>query len=269
MSAGAVARLIWLSDLHFEAEGLVLGHDPRARLDAAIDHINAHFPHPETELCLITGDLVDTATEANYTELRRRLDRLQVSWVAMTGNHDARALFLKHLPQPRDQQPGFAQYEVALHGSRLICLDSLWEGEDAGLLCPARLGWLEARLKVADARPVIIFLHHPPVDLGLPMLDPDKLRNGADLMALLAQFPQVSHVCCGHVHRPVAARAGGLTVTSLRSVLYQAPAPVPAWDWDSFTPPREAPEMGVITVGDGQITIRSEQFCAYEVGGAA
>lgn len=265
MSASAPARLIWLSDLHFETEGLVLGHGPFVRLRAAVAHINAHYA--DADLCLITGDIVDTGTPDNYRAVREELEQLALPWHPMTGNHDGRGVFLEHMPLPVGALDGFAQYEIVLPRVRLICLDSLWEGQDAGQLCDARMGWLEARLRAADTRPVIIFLHHPPVDLGLPMLDPDRLSNGADLMALLARFPQVNHVCCGHVHRPVVAQAGAITVTSLRAVLYQAPAPLPAWDWESFAPPREAPEMGVITVESGQITLRMEQFCAYEVGG--
>lgn len=273
------AKLIWLSDLHFEAEGLVQGHDPRRRLEAAIDHINAHYAG--ADLCLITGDMVETATAQNYRDLRRRLERLCLPWVPMTGNHDARELFLEHLHLPlpgavhstegfmlhSTVQPGFAQYAIDLPDVHLICLDSLWEGHDAGELCAERLNWLESRLQEQPDKPTLLFLHHPPIDLGLPMLDPDKLSNGQALMALLARYPQVRQVCCGHVHRPVTAQLGGIGITSLRAVLYQAPAPIPAWDWDSFTPPREAPELGVITVQNDQITIRREAFCAYHDGG--
>ncbi|MFK7938739.1 MAG: phosphodiesterase [Roseovarius sp.] len=263
---GDTAQLIWLSDLHFEAEGLVLGHDPRARLEAAIDHINVHYRHPETAMCVITGDLVDTSTPENYAALWHRLDRLQMPWVPLTGNHDTREVYLKHLPQPEGLQDGFAQCVFDLGVAWVICLDSLWDGHDAGLLCDARLTWLEAQLKLCTGRPVLIFLHHPPVPLGLPMLDPDRLSNGAQLMALLGQFPDVRQVCCGHVHRPVVAQAGQITVTSVRSVLYQAPPARPAWDWDSFTPSVEAPDMGIIDITDGQITIQFAEFCAAEYG---
>ena len=265
MSASAAARVIWLSDLHFEATGLVQGHDPRVRLEAAIDNINQHYS--DADLCLITGDMVDTATAENYREVKRRLDRLAMPWGPMTGNHDGRALFLEHLPLPGEAMPGFPQYVVDLPQARLICLDSLWEGEDAGELCAARLDWLEARLAERNDMPALVFLHHPPMKLGLPMLDPDRLKDGEVLLEMLARYPQVQHICSGHVHRPVSGRVGHISFTGLRAVLYQAPPPVPAWDWDTFKPPEEAPEMGVITVDAGQITLRTEQFCEYATGG--
>jgi 3',5'-cyclic AMP phosphodiesterase CpdA len=267
MKAAPEARVIWLSDLHFEADGLVLGHDPRVRLDAAVDYINANYRYPDTDLCLITGDLVDTPSAENYAGVWARLDQMQVPWFPLTGNHDSREMFLKHLPLPHGMQSGFVQYVDDLNAVRLICLDSLWEGHDAGELCTERLIWLETRLQERQDTPAIVFLHHPPMTLGLPMLDPDKLRNGEDLLSLLARYPHVKQICCGHVHRPVTGCIGDLSYTSLRSALYQAPPPVPAWNWSTFSPPAEAPELGVITVAADQITIRTEQFCDYAMGG--
>ncbi len=260
----ASTQIIWLSDLHFERDGLVQGHDPRLRLDAAIAHINTHYRGAEA--CLITGDMVDTATHENYQDLRQRLEQLAMPWWPMTGNHDKRALFLQHMPQPSGGQEGFAQYAIDLQAARLICLDSLWEGEDAGHLCDARLVWLEARLNERQEVPALIFLHHPPLDLGLPMLDPDRLQNGDTLLRLLARYPHVTQLCCGHVHRPISGRIGALSYATIRAVLYQAPPPVPAWDWDSFNPPMEAPDFGVITVSSGDISIQFAEFCPAEYG---
>lgn len=261
-------QVIWLSDLHFEAAGDVLGHDPRVRLDAAVDHINTHYG--DAALCVISGDMVETATAANYTALRAHLDRLSIPWHPMTGNHDDRALLRAHLRLPSDAMDDFAQYELSLPQARLICLDTLCDGADKGWLCAGRLDWLRARLEVGDPRPVLIFAHHPPMPLDLPMLDPDRLENGAALLEILHSAPMVRHLFFGHVHRPVSGSLGGsvgaLPYSGLRSVLYQAPPPRPAWDWDSFAPAPEAPELGVITLAQDRISIQCLQFCAADLG---
>ena len=259
--------LIWLSDLHFEHQGNVLGHDPRARLDAAVDHINTHFN--DASLCVITGDMVETATAANYRAVRAALDRLEVPWVPMTGNHDDCALFLEHFDLPpgaRDAMPGFAQYVIERPGLRLICLDSLRAGSSAGELCAARLDWLESALSAAPDTPALVFLHHPPVPLGLPMLDADRLIEGEALIARLQRHGNVRHLCFGHVHRPTCGTVGGIAYASIRSVLYQAPPPEPAWTWDTFAPAHEAPELGVIRLHSGQVSIRFHPFCDAAVG---
>jgi 3',5'-cyclic AMP phosphodiesterase CpdA len=100
------------------------------------------------------------------------------------------------------------------------------------------------------------------------MLDPDNLQNGAQLLELLSRYPNVAMILAGHVHRPIAGVAQGIPFQTQRAVLYQAPAPVPAWDWDSFAPPREAPGLGVVSLKNGQVTVQDLQFCPYEQGGA-
>jgi hypothetical protein len=58
----------------------------------------------------------------------------------------------------------------------------------------------------------------------------------------------------------------GVPFTALRSVLYQAPPPQPEWDWNSFTPSVEAPELAVVSFEQDSVTIQPLQFCPYDVG---
>ncbi len=50
----------------------------------------------------------------------------------------------------------------------------------------------------------------------------------------------------------------------MRSVLYQAPAPRPEWDWESFHPSEEAPNIGVMTISNADVNLQYEQFCRFE-----
>ncbi|MFK7737537.1 MAG: metallophosphoesterase, partial [Pirellulaceae bacterium] len=85
-----MTKLIWMSDPHFALEGDVWGHDPRERLKAAIDHINIH--HSDAAMCVISGDLVNSGTQADYEGVRTRLDTLAIPYFPMVGNHDKRDL---------------------------------------------------------------------------------------------------------------------------------------------------------------------------------
>ena len=67
----AMSKIIWMSDLHFAADGLVAGVDPRARVRAAVDHINTHYR--DAEICVISGDMVNRGTVKDYTALRLEL----------------------------------------------------------------------------------------------------------------------------------------------------------------------------------------------------
>ncbi len=259
-----MTKLIWLSDLHFVAEGLVQGHDPQQRLDMAVAHVNAH--HPDAACCVVSGDLVDRATAADYRAVRAGLDKLAMPWLPMVGNHDDRALVRALLPVPTGGMSDFVQYAMTTDVGLIVCLDTLTPGADGGSFCAARQAWLHDCLARNVGMPALIFMHHPPMALGLPMQDSDRLAEGEALLDLLAEHPNVRQLCIGHVHRPITGNIRRMPFATMRAVLYQAPPPVPAWNWDSFVPAREAPALGVIHMKDGGVLLQYEQFCDAEEG---
>ncbi len=257
-------KLIWMSDPHFLHEGKVLGHDPRVRIDAAVDHVNALYP--DASMCVITGDMVNRGVQAGYAALRDRLDRLAMPYLPMTGNHDDRALLRNNLPLPDNCMADFIQYSVQTPEGIIVCLDTLKPGSGSGELCDARLGWLRGVLEDAGETPVFLFMHHPPMALGLPMQDTENLDNGSEFLDLVSGYDCVKYMFIGHVHRPISGTARGIPFSTMRSVLYQAPPPQPEWNWDTFKPGTDAPNLGIITISDGSVNLQYEQFCGYEVG---
>lgn len=137
-------KLIWITDLHFSHDGMVLGCNPRQRLGRAIDHINTH--HGDAGACVITGDMVEQATTENYQAVSRELSRLSIPYFPMVGNHDDRDLLRQHLPLPSTCMKNFIQFSHETDVGRLICLDTLVNGASHGLLCPERLEWLSQAL---------------------------------------------------------------------------------------------------------------------------
>ena len=93
------------------------------------------------------------------------------------------------------------------------------------------------------------------------MQDEDRLKEGDALIELLSECPHVRMMCIGHVHRPITGIQGGIPFAAMRSVLYQAPPPVPAWTWDTFAPAQEPPAIGVITVENWDVQLQFLQFC--------
>lgn len=257
-------KLIWLSDLHFVADGAVQGYDPRVRVSRAVEYINAH--HADAACCVISGDLVDRGAAQDYAALAGHLDRLTVPYLPMVGNHDVRDLLRASLPVPEAGMTGFIQYARRMDAAHVICLDTLTPEADHGSFCGERMAWLARELSEAPDLPAIVFMHHPPMDLGLPMQDADRLRDGEALLDLLAAHKNVRQLCIGHVHRSITGTVRGMPFATLRAVLYQAPPPVPAWDWESFAPAPEAPALGVVTVQGGEVQIHMVQFCDYADG---
>ena len=231
-------KLIQVSDLHFVPPGTRLfGLDPRARLEAAIADINEH--HGDAELCLFTGDLADHGAPEAYQALREVLPALRVPYRLTIGNHDDRDAFLRAFPEaPRDEH-GFVQSVVATGAGDIVLLDTHEPGQASGSFCAQRQAWLEARLAEAAGRPVYLFMHHPPLDIGIPSMDRIGLVDKQGFAEAVAGARGIRHIFFGHVHRPLSGAWRGIPYASLRSLLHQVPLDFATDTLESFehTPP--------------------------------
>jgi Icc protein len=195
-----------LTDLHIKAEGKTAYAgkvDTFAKLERAVSHLNAMVPQPE--LVLITGDLGDFGLQEEYRQARKALDRLAMPFFLIPGNHDdrdnLRALFADH--EYLFQTEGHLSYVIDRFPLRLVGLDTSVPGQSHGLIDAPRSEWLQATLNLAKERRTLLFMHHPPVAVGLDHMDVQCLYEADRLASVLQQHPQVELILCGHLHRPV------------------------------------------------------------------
>lgn len=214
-------KLIQVSDVHLIAPGKKLfGLDPAARLDACLADIAAN--HADAALCVITGDLADAGEPAAYRYLAAALARLPMPVRLLLGNHDDRPAFRAAFPQEPIDADGFVQSVLDTPAGRMIFLDTHEAGTNAGRLCGQRLGWLADRLAEAGDRPFYLFLHHPPLAIGMPSLDSIGLVD-AEAFAEVVRPHRVRlrHLFCGHGHRPIGGSWLGASFTMLRGTNHQ------------------------------------------------
>lgn len=253
-------KIIWLTDLHLLPNGRsLLGHDCTKRLKAAVNYINQH--HNDADYCVISGDLTDEGDAASYQLVRDIMTVLPIPTLSIPGNHDNREVMRSQLSFPENIHPNFIQYSVIKNGQRLILLDSLQENNADGYLCDERLDWLESELSKHKELPTLVFCHHPPGKLFLPVQDQEQHNYGDKLLDKLCAAPNIGHLFFGHVHRPISGNFRGLSFTALQSIGIQVPLPYPAWDWTTFTPTEEAPAIAIIHSTPDSVVVHSHAFC--------
>jgi 3',5'-cyclic AMP phosphodiesterase CpdA len=213
-----------ITDLHIREPGrLIAGRiDTAGYLDRAVARLNALDPRPE--FLLITGDLVEGGSEAEYAHLKERLAPLAMPIRPALGNHDGRDGFRAAFADLDCWDAGepFVQYAVALDGARLLVLDTHDPGKPSGALCRHRLDWLSARLSEDRATPTVVAMHHPPLPAGMPAMDPSRLLDGAErFKELVLAAPNVERVLAGHLHRAVIARFAGTVLDVMPGVAHQ------------------------------------------------
>jgi Icc protein len=211
-----VSLLAQLSDPHLDV-------GPRDRgsaeaLAAAVARVLALRPLPDA--VVVTGDIADTGATAEYERAHELLAPLTMPVHVLAGNHDDRDALRERFAVPGD---GPLQYVTTVGALRLVVCDTKLAGHDGGALDGGRLEWLEAQLDPGVA--TIVAMHHPPVAIGLPVLDAIGIAEPGRtaLGELLARSPQVRRVVAGHVHRTVFGTHGDRGVFACASTHLQAP----------------------------------------------
>lgn len=251
-------KFVHVTDPHLVPPGERLwGLDPCARLDACLTDIETW--HGDADFCVISGDLADRGDLAAYTWLRERLARFPLKTFLMVGNHDDREGFRQAFPGAPADANGFIQgTHVTAHGTVLF-LDTLKGGGVAeGAYCAQRRDWLADALASTGEKPVFIFMHHPPFDIGLPYMDRLKLDDPEAFTATLAASPAaIRHLFFGHVHRSAYVNWNGIACTCLPGSNHQVPL-VQASVGEVYSD--EPPCYGVVTVDDHQVVVHFDAY---------
>jgi len=193
-----------ITDLHVTVPGQSpgAGVDSAANLARVVAAINGLDPQPD--VVIASGDLVEWGTEAEYRRLRDLLGSLRAPFRLMVGNHDDRRALVRVFPAstPAKEAHGLQQ-AVEVGSLRLILLDSLVPGTQAGTLGAQRLAWLDEQLMREATRPTMVFVHHPPIEMGVPPVDDSRLLDAGALAAVVGRHRNVVRVACGHLHREI------------------------------------------------------------------
>jgi 3',5'-cyclic AMP phosphodiesterase CpdA len=214
-----------LTDLHVRPVGLPANRVAETNMFTARAFRTVARFSPRPDAVVITGDLTDTGSPAEYSHVAELVQRhhLPTPIYVIPGNHDQRENFrraLAHLPGVAID-PVYVQYVIEEHDVRLVMLDTLVPGAGHGELRSEQLEWLDQTLAAAPHRPTMIGMHHPPFVCGIAHMDRINLRNHPEFAAVIARHPQVERIICGHHHRPIVARVAHATASISPSVAHQ------------------------------------------------
>ncbi|WP_072432184.1 MULTISPECIES: 3',5'-cyclic-AMP phosphodiesterase [unclassified Pseudomonas] len=216
LTTADAALLVQLSDSHLFAgsDGLLLGMNTRDSLQAVIDLVLRQ--QPDVDLMLATGDLSQDGTLQSYEAFRRLSGRIDAPARWIPGNHDEPQVMLQAAVQSTLLDP-----VVDIGNWRITMLDSAVPGSVPGFLAEEQLILLANALSEAPERHHLVCLHHHPVSIGCPWMEPIGLRNPEALFAVLDRFPQVRAVLWGHVHQEIDRERNGVRLLASPSTCIQ------------------------------------------------
>jgi 3',5'-cyclic AMP phosphodiesterase CpdA len=201
-----VLVLAHISDLHLDGS-------PRATERAERVRDRLWGLPGRVDALLVTGDIADHGTEAEYEEAARVLGLRDAGApfpvLTCPGNHDVRAPYRKALlGRPAADGPVNSAH-VFDDGAVLMC-DSSIPGRDEGALDEETYDWIETTLEELDGSvPALLAFHHPPAALHHPLPDAGRLAEPGPLAALLERRPEIAGLITGHAHTGAASVFAG------------------------------------------------------------
>ena len=150
---------------------------------------------------IITGDISDDGSTASYSDAYDILKELHLPLLAIPGNHDLRQPMMNYFAKDIDiKSSGFFDWVYETSDTLIIGLDTLVEGQNHGMLRPESLNLLFESLNQPTEKNIILAIHHPPINTGIPFMDGIGLKNSKELSACLDVAKRPIRILCGHVH---------------------------------------------------------------------
>jgi 3',5'-cyclic AMP phosphodiesterase CpdA len=159
-------------------------------------------------------------------------------------------------------------YGSADHGNlHLVLLNTAGTGKAHGRMEEEQLLWLSEDLRSNNDKPVLIFMHHHPVDSGIPWLDKMKLENSDAFWDIIPPYSKnILGVFFAHLHIQISTIVRGVLVASPPAICFQYSG---RGDASKAELSAEQPGFNLIDVEDRQVRIRTVRFAPPSPDGGA
>ncbi len=256
-------RIVHLADAHVSREPSprLPGVDLKARAAAAVSAAQALEPPPE--LYVLGGDMLDDGPLSDYQVLSELFGPTGRPVYICLGNHDSLEAYSRApLPGAAPAAPGYCSFDV--QDRHIVILFTAADGRDQGSLDGPQLRWLRDDLLASAPARCRIFMHHPPVELGVPWVDAMGLEDPDAFWEVLQPCAsRVAGVFFAHAHFAVSLARHGVLVASPPAVGWQFCADPNALRAETTD---ELPGFNVVDVWDRGLTVRTVRFTPPQAG---
>ena len=251
-------KFIHLTDTHvIGGDDLLFGANPRRRLELAVESIATD--HADAAFVVITGDLTHWGDQAAYKAFYDRINALPMPYYLMMGNHDDMGIMNLAFTQMEFDENGYLQQKLETPVGPFILTDTKAPKGHHGEYCEKRLDWLNKTLSGLK-QPGLLFMHHPPFDVGITSLDRIRNRDGEKLLPVLERHrDKIRHMLFGHVHRVISGNWHGFSFSFMRGLNHQSRLDLDGDD-RIIRGDLTEPAYGVVLVDEHQIIAHVHNF---------
>jgi Icc protein len=257
-------RIAHISDFHLPNKPgqRVNEARPDANLIEAVAVLKKQTPKPE--LIVLGGDLLEDGQKGNYETIAELFKEFQVPLHTVLGNHDdLKALKRSSLIDQDNDYPGYGSFD---HGKlHIVLLNTGGTGKGHGHLEEQQLLWLSEDLYQNHRKPILIFMHHHPVNSGVPWLDKIKLENADEFWEIVPPYSNnILGVFFAHLHIQLSTVTRGVLAASPPAVCFQFSGNSDASKAELSA---EQPGFNLIDVKDRNVRVRTVRFAPPSADG--
>jgi Icc protein len=230
-SSGFIS-LLQITDMHIRSspEETLLGVNTAHYFQAVLEL--AFAGKQRFDAILVTGDLAQDPCPASYQYILETLEAYHIPCICLPGNHDDYQLMQKILNTGQVN----CRKQTLLNNWQIICLNSRIPGAPGGYVSKSELLFLETCLKGQSERHTLIAVHHHCITSKSPWMDTMMIENGAELLALVNQYPQVKAITFGHIHQALDIKTESLRVLGAPSTCFQFKPETEVFSLDDAAP---------------------------------
>ena len=210
-------EILHLTDPHIQPEpaDTLIGMNTAYYFEAVLKQAAGSGQH--YDLCLLTGDLVQTPCAEAYLHLRSLLEPYNLRFTCLPGNHDDSVLMEEILKTGAID----CKKQHILGRWQIICLNSSVAGSNAGFLSETELVFLQDCLERNKDLFALIAVHHHCIPCGSEWMDTMIIKNAAELISILNHYPKVKVLINGHIHQQIEEERGSIQILSTPSTCFQ------------------------------------------------
>ena len=212
-------EIIQITDLHITKDIEYIKNDckPYQTLSNTLKHIDQC--HSSVKDVVITGDLSNDYSMESYLIIKDLLKRYDFSFYILPGNHDK----IEHIQEICDEQITTNSVDLNKFKTLVYNFDTHVPGKVYGHLKKKQIDELNKKLfspKGTDK--VIIFTHHPIIEIGSEWIDEHISENSEELIQLmLSHTDKEFKIFSGHVHQEFNYIKNNIEFFTTPSTCYQ------------------------------------------------
>lgn len=243
-------KVLQITDLHIfrHPDECLLGVNTQFYFEQVVDQ--AHARHQQFDLILVTGDLAQTACDEAYQRIKTKLAQFETPFFCVAGNHD--------LPEVM-QNTLTIQRRTTIGQWQIIGLHSPISGSPVGRFEKQELDELVNLLERHPNMSTLIITHHPCVPSGSAWMDTMQIQNSDEFWSLIANYPQVKAIVCGHIHQELNLVKNNVQVLATPATCFQFVS-----NSDEFAVAQTPPGYRVLEFNDETFTSYCEHIEAPE-----